>query len=731
MPKLILASNRLPVSIRKNDDEFIVQQSPGGLATGLSSLIEEDDVIWVGWHGYQEALDPQTHAALIQRLEAMKLCPIDLDPNEVTAYYNEVSNGTFWPLYHYQIERMALELRGWETYRIVNMRFAERIAALYQAGDCIWVHDYHLQLLPGLLRDLLPDARIGFFLHIPFPSSEIFRILPWRQEILDCLLGADLIGFHIHSYARHFASSLLRVLGVEAYGDKILYKGRNIRIGAFPLGVNTQSIVDKSDVSDCDIALAIRGMREGGKIEHIMLAIDRLDYTKGLPQRLLAVERLLDEKPSLRGKIVYVQIAAPSRDEVPAYKKYRRKVDELIGRINGKYGMPDYQPIHYISRGFSQEEVLALYRYVDVMLVTPLRDGMNLVAKEFIAARSDDDGVLVLSEFAGAAAELGEAVLVNPYDIDGMASGFVQAIEMSLEERSSRMKALRSRIALFDAAGWAKRFVDRIGSSSAEGTRVQGFTRPSNLFEMLPTQKILLFLDYDGTLFPIVRIPSLARPDLPLLTLLRRLGENPRVEVHIVSSRSRESLDKWFTGMNIHLHSEHGAMSRGPQSGEWVEQVSVSQSAGWKPHVRSVLKDFAKNTPGSFIEEKEVSLAWHYRMADPEQGQRMASELRLHGRETFAPMGLEVIQDKYVLEVRQSGINKGIVVRRIREQQAEPVFSVAIGDDSTDEDMFVEAGENGLTIVVGDHATKAAYRVRDSSEVRIFLELLASPRWSN
>lgn len=728
MSKLIISSNRLPVTATIVDGQIMLNSSAGGLATGLAPLMD-GETIWVGWSGLTTDETPSgLTEELTLGLRSRNLVPVEFTAAELTGYYTAFANGILWPLYHYQTERMPLTLVGWEQYVAVNTRFAHAIAEQYRDGDLVWIHDYHLQLVPRLLRELLPDAKIGFFLHIPFPSSEIFRILPWRSEILEGLLGADVVGFHTHAYARYFRTALLRILGIESYADNIDYSGRTIKAGAFPLGVDSRQVASIQALPvGADLEESLVGMRTSGRLEHLLLAIDRLDYTKGIPRRLLALERLLEKVPEIRGKVALLQIAVPSRDDVPAYGNYRRQVEELVGRINGKFGQPGYQPIQYVTRTYTQQQIFTLYRHIDVMVVTPLRDGMNLVAKEFIACRQDGDGVLVLSEFAGAAAELGEAVHVNPYDIDGTAEAIKTAIFMIPSERKARMKALRMRIAQFDAATWTKSFIDVL-CRSQEGLERRKFITARELLASLPTRRgLALLLDYDGTLFPIVRIPQLAAPDKALLALLDLLARNSMHEIHIISGRPADTLAEWLGHLPVHLHAEHGAMSRSPLQKEWVTAVAHSAEPDWKNFVWPVLNDIVKNTPGSFVEEKTHALAWHYRMADPDHAERTANELRLHGREAFSPLGLELISGKRVIEVRIVGINKGAVATRIMKNQNGSHFPVAIGDDTTDEDMFSAVSDFGVSVVVGDRPSRAQARLRDPAEVRKFLQLLLTP----
>lgn len=724
MNRLLIVSNRLPVTVKPEGGGFSLRQSTGGLVTGLSSLLKSWDTVWIGWHGHNEILNKGAEKQLDKVLRDRGMFSVPIDRNEIQGYYNDFSNGALWPLYHYQIDKMPLSLSGWDDYKSVNEKFCEAILKVYKKGDFIWVQDYHLQLLPSLLRARIPSARIGFFLHIPFPSSEIFRIFPWRTEILEGLLGADIIGFHTHSYARHFQSALLRVLGIDSYADTVSFDERQIKIGVFPLGVDIKQSCLPSMPTQCELASSIIRMREDSNLKTIMLSVDRLDYTKGLPRRLLAYERLLEDYPALRGSVTFVQIAAPSRDHVTAYEIYKTNVEGLVGRINGRFGLPGYQPIHYVSRSFSQDEIMSLYPLIDVMVVTPLRDGMNLVAKEFIAARVDLGGVLVLSELAGAAEELGEAIQINPYDISGTALGLLEAIEMPLAERKARMSALRDRIIRFDASEWARRFITFLQDGIVEPDLCT-YVKPAKLFEQIPkNSKKTIFLDYDGTLFPIVKIPKLAAPDSPLFALLESLSKLQNIEIHIVSGRPHQDLNEWFGKLPIYLHAEHGAMSKDINSEKWTSAINHLEFKDSQLFVRSVLEKFTKNTPGSFIEEKAHSVAWHYRMSDPVHGERMANELRLHARETFAPLGLELLAGKKMVEVRHIGINKGTVIRRVLGGLSDATTVIAIGDDVTDEDMFHAVPDTAMTIAVGNSVTYAKNRLKDPADVRMLLELL-------
>jgi trehalose 6-phosphate synthase/phosphatase len=460
VPRLILVSNRLPVTFTPTPAGLSVRKSVGGLATALRDPHERSNGLWVGWPGPTDELRPEELPELDRRLAEIGAVPVHLTGGEVTGYYGSFSNGILWPLFHYLTGVAPLRVEGWDEYREANAKFANLVAEHYRKGDLIWVHDYQLMLVPRLLRERLPGARIGFFLHIPFPSSELFATLPHRRELLEGLLGADLIGFHIDGYRRHFRSAVDRILELHTEETAVLQPDRRVRLGVFPIGVDAKAIAARAE--EPAVIEAAAKLRQQGP-DRLLLGIDRLDYTKGIPRRLLAYEELLSRWPEWQGAVRLIQVAVPSRGGVRAYRDFRQEIDTLVGRINGEFGTPFWVPIHYIHRVLDDIELSALYRTADVMLVTPVRDGMNLVAKEFVASRVDEDGVLVLSEFAGAAAQLQGAVQVNPFDLERTAKSYHLALSMSRAERRERMHTLRQSVFTSDVYQWIDSFLCALG----------------------------------------------------------------------------------------------------------------------------------------------------------------------------------------------------------------------------------------------------------------------------
>ena len=460
MGRLILVSNRLPLSITKRKGKLNFKPSVGGLATGLSSLYKRKNGLWVGWPGL--ALKGEEREVARTRLESERCHPVFLTQQEIEHYYHGFCNKTIWPLFHYFTQYVVYSKEFWGSYKKVNEKFRDAVLEVLKREDVIWVHDYHLMLLPKLLREEAPEACIGFFLHIPFPSYEVFRLLPWRKELLLGMLGADLIGFHTYDYAQHFLNSVRRILGYEHTLGQINTEERVVKVDAFPMGIDYERF--SSAVNDPAVQREVRKVRRHVGDRKTILSLDRMDYTKGILERLEAIELMLEKHKELQGNFTFIQISAPSRTKVHAYQQMREGIEQMVGRITGRFGGKGGAPVDYRYQGYPQEDLVAFYRAADLALVTPLRDGMNLVAKEYAASRVDGDGALVLSRFAGAYGELRGAIAVNPYDIESMADSIYQAITLDPEERRERMQRMRRTVSRNDIYWWLERFLREVAA---------------------------------------------------------------------------------------------------------------------------------------------------------------------------------------------------------------------------------------------------------------------------
>jgi trehalose 6-phosphate synthase/phosphatase len=727
--RVVIVSNRLPVSVSARGDRFKITPSIGGLATGLSSYHQDHDGLWVGWPGITEKNSRKRSELESVLLNNYNCLPVYLSDNDLKKYYHGFSNRTLWPLFHYFSTYSTYNATEWESYKKVNEKFCRRLQEVIRPGDLIWIHDYHLMLLPALLRKELPDATIGFFLHIPFPSFEVFRYLPWREEILTGVLGCDLIGFHTYDYTRHFLSSILRILGKDHTYGQVVADNRIIKVDTFPMGIDAQRYIS---ASTSEVVLKeVKSLQKKLGTEKIIVSVDRLDFTKGIPERLRAFEKFLDNNPQLHGKITYVLLLVPSRTKVREYKLLKSEIDELVGRINGRFDTLDWSPILYLYRSLPFEKLVALYSAADLALVTPLRDGMNLVAKEYLACQSaGNKGTLVLSESAGAAAELGEAIIVNPNDLDLLAQSIAEGLEVGAAEKKKAITLMVERIKKYNVFSWAEDFVNQLTLTMARQDRDrkrfladQQFSEVKQQYDKAGSR--LLLLDYDGTLTAIRKRPDLAVPDAELLELLTALAEDPKNTVVIVSGRDREFLSERLSQSKVDLVAEHGAWIQKNSWSDWeISEPGLTDS--WKQNIYPILEMFSVRTPGSFIEEKAFALAWHYRKTDPELGSLRAKELADSLHDIISGTDLQVLQGKKVLEIKPAGINKGKAVSHWLEQKDEWDFILAMGDDWTDEDIFMMLPDQAWSIKVGfTPFTEAEYFLDSPEKARKLLKVLS------
>jgi len=726
MPRLLIVSNRLPITIQEKKGDLHIEPSVGGLATGLRSWYKSSPSIWIGWAGIGRK-KIKREKDIMASLLAENCHPVPLSQPDVEAYYYGMCNRTLWPLFHYFPIYAEYIESFWQAYERVNAAFANVVSGIAKPNDIIWIHDYQLMLLPKLLRERLPKATVGFFLHIPFPSFEIFRLLPWRQQILEGLLGADLVGFHTYDYTGHFLDSAHRLLGYEVAMGQVTAADRLVKADAFPMGINYEqfSNIDR----DPQVQAERKRFRRKLGDCRVILSVDRLDYTKGITQRLEAFSLFLDRNPKFKRKVILVLLVVPSRIRVEHYIQLKKQVDGLVGEINGKYGTIGWMPVWYLYRSLPFQPLAALYSLADVALVTPLRDGMNLVAKEYTATKVDGKGVLILSETAGAAQELGEAIIVNPNNQEEIAQALVKALEMPEQEQIERNRVMQKRLHRYDVVQWANEFMDRLLFTKKLQHEMEEKALTYEMQRKLASDfqhsdKALLLLDYDGTLVPFSPKPAQAMPGDKLLRLLERLAKNPRNEVVLISGRDKDTLEGWFGGLNLGLVAEHGVWIK-EKGGGW--ETIETLTSDWKEEVHPILESWVDRTPGSFIEEKEFSLVWHYRKANPTLGELRARELMNNLSDITANLNLQVLEGSKVVELKNTNINKGRTASRWISRE-EWDFILALGDDWTDEDTFKVLPSTAWSIKVGSGASAARFSLSSPNKATSLLRKLARGR---
>jgi len=717
MNRLLIISNRLPISVSRQNGEIHLQRSAGGLATGVGSFYKSCESLWVGWPGMNvQKKQKEEKDRIIEALRQEQCHPVFLSPYDIKHYYDGFCNNTLWPLFHYFNLYANYDQKTWNVYQRINEKFCEAVMEVARPDDIVWVHDYHLMLLPQMLRECLPDAEIGYFHHIPFPSFEIFRHLPWRKEILEGVLGADLIGFHTYGYVRHFLSSVRRILGYEHTFGEVRTDTRVVRTDLFPMGIDYRRFAEAAGSGP--VQKEIARIRQKYGRQKIILSFDRLDYTKGIPLRLEAFDTLLEKKPGYQGKVSLVLVAVPSRTSVSRYQVLKKKIDELVGRINGKYGTTDWTPVHYFYNFLPFETLVAFYSAADVALVTPLRDGMNLMAKEYIATRTDGTGVLILSEMAGAAEELGEAIIVNPNDQDAVIEAIEVALAMPKKEQIERNRAMQKRLMRYDIERWVGDFLTRLSDARAvQVERSEQIITPAiqdKLTDDYASGKSrLLLLDYDGTLVPFAAKPRMAVPAGATRDVLEELSRAAPNEVVVISGRDRHTLDAWFGRMDIGIIAEHGVWIK-ERGGGWEMPEALSDE--WKEEIYPILELYTDRTPGAFIEEKDYSLVWHYRRTEPILGARRAKDLKDDLLHLTSNLNVSVMEGSRIIEIKNTVVNKGrAAINWISRQTWD--FVLAIGDDRTDEDLFEVMPPEAYSIKVGLAPSRAHFNLITQRDV--------------
>lgn len=713
--KLIVASNRLPVTVKRSQGRLRAERSSGGLVAAMEPAMQKQGGIWIGWPGIQ--LKPDE--SLEVEGAAFDMDPVRLSPAEMKRFYHGFSNGVLWPLFHSLPERMQLDPRNWSTFEAINQRFADAIVENLEDDDLVWIHDYHLALCPEFVRRARPDARIAFFLHIPFPPFDLFRILPSHRELLRGVLASDLVGFHCPGYVSNFEDCVERLLGVrvDRENGEIENGDRVARIAAFPLGIDYERYE--------------RAAQEGPRpqrapYEKIILGVDRLDYTKGIPERMRAYERMLELHPEMRGEVSFVQIAVPSREQVTEYQALKRELDELVGRINGRFGRSDWTPIRYIHRSVPGPKLSALYRDAAVALVTPLRDGMNLVAKEFVASQTDDPGVLLLSRMAGAAETMREALRVNPYNFESVAEALHRALVMPLDEREARMRALQRRERKHDLGQWLDLFIGRATEPRHSMRPVAKEDFESWLGPFAGTHRLAVFLDFDGTLAPIASHPSLVKIESGMREALARCSRRDDTDLAIVSGRGLSDVRRMVDNDGFVFAGNHGLEIAGPG----IETYRHPDIAHYERRAVELVSELERiEAEGAWVEAKGASLTFHFREVEAEEHEALAEAARATIREA----GFQARDALCAVEARPPiGWDKGHAVLHVLRSKYGPGWSESVrviyaGDDETDEDAFRSLHGLGMTFRVGSatQPTRARRRLSDVHAVETLLRWIA------
>lgn len=710
---ILVVSNRLPITIQKTPRGHEVRPSAGGLVSALVPVLRTRGGTWIGWPG-ADVGDEQLPCE-----ETYELRAVPLTDAEVTRYYHGFSNRTLWPLFHCFSAHARFERQDWLVYERVNERFAATVAAAGTERDVIWIHDYHLMLAPRLVRQAARTARIGFFLHIPFPPYDLFRVLPWNREILRGVLAADLIGFHVQTYVRNFLDCVEQLLGarVDRRAGLVEYGDRTTQVGAFPIGIDF-------DLYDSLARQAPRVARDP-RIK-LILGVDRLDYTKGIPQRMRAVERLFELYPEHREKVLFLQLAVPSRSQVAEYRDLKREIDELVGRVNGRFSTATWSPIRYLYQSMPVERLVALYRDADVALITPVRDGMNLVAKEYVACQVDEPGALVLSRLAGAAETMHEAILVNPYNLDGTAAGIHRALMMDEAERRSRLAALRRRERRYNVNNWVELFLQAV---PVEARDLQPPTKDDFeqwLGPFLGDYRLALFLGYDGVLVPLAEQPSDSGLDERMRRALAACLRRKRTDVTIITGRPLDQIRTIVDHPALTYAGNHGLEFVGPG----LEHFYHRDAAAYEPKAAALAREVGKlNIRGLWIERKGPTLTVHYAGVRPNDRQAAVERVR----NLIVRAGFEPREEHMSVEARLPILwDEGNAILHIVRARYGPAWEentriVYVGADVTGESTFRLLSGLAVTFCVGgaDSLTAATRRLRGIDSVRLLLDWLA------
>ncbi len=722
VPSVIIVSNRLPVSVSKVNGELKFTQSGGGLATSMSFYTERRNSKWIGWPGIvSDELTEQDKQNITKRLAKSRCYPVFLSRKQIDAFYNGFSNSILWPYFHNLPTNLTNHKTYWKAYRQVNLLFAETVLAVSQPKSIIWVHDYQLMLLPSMLRTERPAESIGFFLHTPWPVVESFKKFPHAKSILQGLLGADLVGFHTTAYANHFLDVSHELHAGVVDENQIILPDRVVKVTDFPISIDYLKFAEANKSEEVQKEVT-KLRRKYGKYK-IILTVDRMDLTKGFIERLTAYQEFLQINTNQHGKVMMLMLAIPSRTDIDAYQKLKEKVEELVEDINNTYGNSQWKPIIYMFKSVPFEELSAMYQIADIAFVTPLQDGMNLVAKEYVASKHNKNGVLILSQTAGAAEELTNALLVNPAKPKSLVVALSKALSMKPKELQRRLNTMQEHLAVNTVQDWASNFMKTLQEPVPGTPGGTHYLRNKRLVELLTdfraTKSRLILLDYDGVLARFRSDPNKARPTTAIRNLLKKLASSPENELVLISGRSRADLEKWFGHYPISLAAEHGAVIK-YRDQDW--EKAPRSTTSWKKILLPSLEKYAAKTPGAFVEEKERTLVWHFRKASPYHAQKNIVILKRSLKPFLKPYGLGQFMGNGILEIKLLSANKGIATAYWLKSK--PEFILAIGDDYTDEDMFMVMPPHAYSLKVGRGRTAARYRFDTVKEVQDLLRKL-------
>ncbi len=718
--KIITVSYRLPVSLKTHKQKVTVTQSSGGLATAILSYSQKSDtnLTWVGVADF----DQSTWEAGKDSYERnFDIEPVYLDRQLNRQFYNVFSNSVLWSLFHYFPSYVEYTDQGFDAYKKANELVAEKVISIYEPGDIVWIHDYHFMGMPAIIRRHFPDAKISYFLHIPFPNFEIFRILPNKAKkyILDGVLGSNLAGFHTWDNAIHFTECVEKILGVSHKNFLFSQETHRTKAGSYPISIDFDKF---HDAYDNEKVVTLREeIKDLYGDKRILFSVDRLDYTKGITNRLNAFEKFLQRYPEWKEKVVFLLVLVPSREEIKKYGERKRLIELTVSRINGTLGNYKWTPVVYQYQSVDFDKLIALYTSADVALISPVRDGMNLVAKEYIASRKDGKGALIISSLAGAAKELKEAITINPFDAEMIADKISLALHMGEDEQQRRMKRMQDYLKKHDVFRWAETFLNdtgKIHKNDTKATPLKNGERTALTEKFNKAEKRLILLDFDGTLVNLQPRPEMAVPDEKLLNILHNLSLDPKNEVWIVSGRNKDFLQQWLGHLDIGMIAEHGGYIK---KDKWEPVITGTHE--WKEQVIDIMNDYVDTNAESFVEVKEFGVAWHYRNVDEKQGFNTSRELLMLLKNHLFNTPTQIIDGNKVIEVKHFMAHKGTTCKN-RVVNGTHDFVLSFGDDKTDEDLFeLLTGAHEFSVKVGKGNTSAKYRVNSVEDV---LDVLSS-----